>query len=144
MGPDSSSIATRVPSGAMAATGSVRPGTADCQALPVAQRARLRVVDLTHGERGASGVGERRDRHPLALSRLEVGERVGVLDGEPADPGAAQRGEVAAAAERGAEVAGQRPHVGARRHGHLDVDVEHRDAVRLLRRAPHRSRSATP
>ena len=48
---------------------------------------------------------------------------------ETADPGAPQRGEVAAAAEGGTEVARERPDVGARRHGDLDVDVEHRDAV---------------
>ena len=113
------------------------------QALPVAQGARLRLVDLAHREGRAGGVGERGDRHPLALPRLEVGERVRVGDGEAADPGASQRGQVPAAAERRTQVARERPHVGARRHGDLDVDVEHRRCRRRRPRARRRPRSAT-
>ena len=143
MGRDSSSIATRVPSGADRGDRLGAPRHGRLQALPVAQGARLRLVDLAHREGRAGGVGEGGDRHRLALPGLEVGERVGVGDREAADPGAAQRGEVAAAAERRAEVTRQRPHVGAGRHGDLDVDVEHRRCRRPRPRACHRRRSAT-
>src|SRR5690606_25423003 len=45
------------------------------------------------------------------------------VQGEVADPGTAQRGEVSPDAQRGAEVAGQGPDVGAGAHLDLDVHV---------------------
>ena len=73
-----------------------------------------------HGQLGGhvaarEGRGDRLvqgQRQPRLGGQLAQGAGRG--QGERADPGAAQRGQVPADAEPGAEVAGQRPHVGAR------------------------------
>ena len=83
-------------------------------------------------------------RVPASAAAASSVERRAPAEAEPADPGAAQRGEVAADAERGAEVAGQGADVGAGRHLDLDVDVEHGVAAGLGRgRTPSTSNRLT-
>ena len=89
MGRDSSSMATRRAVGGDRGDRLGAPRHGRLEPLPVAQGAGLRLVDLAHHEGRSSGVGQGRDRHPLALPGLEVGERVGVGDARNRRPGCA-------------------------------------------------------
>ncbi len=79
-------------------------------------------VDV-HGD-GRPACQQPRHRHDPGAHRLDValavGERHGVAERPVAAGGAAQGGQVRAAAERGAEVVGQRAHVEA--GGAVDVE----------------------
>ena len=66
---------------------------------------------------------------------LELVQRAGRGQAERADPGPPQRRQVAADAERRAEVAGERPDVRARADVDLDVQVEAAVAGQVGRRA---------
>ena len=72
------------------------------------------------GKRGPRRLGDRHHRELLG----ELLDGAGLVEGERADGRAAQRREVAAHAELGAEVAGDGPDVGAARAADRDVDVE--------------------
>ena len=101
-------------------------------------------VDVEPGERGGHGVGQRQGQ---ARRVLQLGQRPGVREVERSDPGAPQRGEVPADPQRRTEVAGQRPHVGAGRALHGDVEVgaapgEQRE--RLHRDGPRRQHHVLP
>ena len=86
-----------------------------------------------HGTAAASGSDS-----PGAL--LQLGQRPRVLQAERPDPGAPQRGQVPADAQRGAEVAGQRPDVGPGRALDDDVQVGAAAGEQRERRDRHRPR----
>ena len=113
--PRSSSMATSAPSGAKAATGSVRSGWTERDPLAVAHGGRLRRAQLAGCEGRARRVRQRHQRYAVARvpGRLQLLHRRRGGEVEPADPRAPQRGQVTADAERGAEVAGQGADVGA-------------------------------
>ncbi len=104
------------------------------RALGVAPRGRRRRVDALavaevdgllggdgdDGQRPARGIRGAHDRRGDVVPL----ERAGLVDPERADARAAQRREVPAGAELGAEVARERAHVGARRALDAHVDVE--------------------
>ena len=85
------------------------------------QRERLVGVEVATRECGRRDVVEGRHREV----RFEFGEGSGARQVERADSGAAQRTQMATDAKGGADVAGQRPDVGARRAGDFNVDIEH-------------------
>ena len=118
--PSSRSSATHGPSGSIAAcTPSTPPRVSG---RPKDSSRRLVGVMSRTGKAARSAVGQRhRDR---IVQRGELVEGVRPLERERPDAGAPQRGEVPADAERGAEIAGQRPDVGAGRALDGDVDVE--------------------
>src|SRR5690606_12453465 len=89
---------------------------------------RLLLVQVD-GREGASGhLGDRQQTGSV----LELLQRSGPIDGETADPGTPQAGQVPGGAEGGTEVAGQGPDVGARGAGDVDLEVDHRQAVQKL------------
>ena len=110
------------------------PWVPTCPRRASAGRTTVPVPVVGHGRTGiarAHRVGQRQ-RHRI-VEFGELSERACLGQLERPDPGAAQSREVPAYAERRAEIAGQRPHVGARRALDLDVDVEQiggRDAAR--------------
>ena len=78
--------------------------------LPWATSAATRLVDRDGGE-----VAQRLGRATAASRASSASSGTRLVDGEGADGGAAQVAQVGAAAERGADVGGQRADVGARR-----------------------------
>ena len=142
VGPASSSMATRVPSGAIAATGSARPGTADAMRCPNPRvRASASSTSRTaKAARAASASGS--DGHRRPPWRLEVG-RAGARRRGENRPTRVRRSTVRwpPHAERRAEVAGQRADVGAR--GDVDRDVDVRTAPCRRPARPHARRRRT-
>ncbi len=111
-------------SGPNTAVGPLAPGTPARSAGSQPPLTRIRAASASTsrcGEGGPGGQGQR-DGHEV------LGEGIqGVREVEPerADPGPPQSGQVPADAEAGAEVAGQRPDVGAGGAVHLDVEINH-------------------
>src|SRR5690606_2187376 len=102
--------------------------------LAVAHGGGLTVGELAEVEGRAARLGHREqlDGPALRVRGAEGVEVRGAVEGEGADVGASQRGEVAAGSEGGAEVAGEGADVGTR--GAPDDDVEVGDGGAVLRR----------
>src|SRR5579859_4912961 len=94
-------------------------GPSGGQAAAVGQAAGLVGGQVPAGERGRGGPGQRQDLEPLG----QLVQGLGLVQAVPADPGAAQGGQVPAGAQRGAEVAGQGPDVRATGAAHGGVEV---------------------
>ena len=118
--PLSVTSAIRSPPGPKTATGpGARPVAGS--GAPWATRSASSGCHVLARELGRGGVGKRKHGE----GRGELVERARARDVVAARPGAAQRGEVAADAERGAEVTCERADVGAARAGDGHVGVDH-------------------
>ena len=122
-----------------------RPGPARPVGAQPARRGRGRAassaVELAARERPATASSRAARRRRRAPPRPPVVDRRACARPNGPDPGAAQRRQVPADAERGAEVAGQRPDVGAGRAVDDDVEVV-APPVGELEAGPPRTRRA--